>query len=117
MNNLSWFLYFAEILPNVGSFFLNLGALTCVCWCLFHIFTFEHDRPLYYITVEKKFFLKPLIAGVVAIVVFSLIPSKETIYLILGSEAGETIVTSAEGEEILRDIKTVIKQQIKTPLD
>lgn len=40
------------------------------------------------------------------------VPSKNTFYLIAGSEAGEAVITSPEGEEIIRDIKKIIKQQI-----
>jgi hypothetical protein len=42
-----------------------------------------------------------------------LIPSRDTIYLIAGSEVGEIVVNSPEAREILNNVKTVIKQQIK----
>jgi len=42
----------------------------------------------------------------------AIIPSKDTIYLVAGSEAGEAVVTSQEGKEILNDIKEVIRYQL-----
>lgn len=56
--------------------------------------------------------LSPLIfflASAVAI----LLPSKESMYLIAGSEAGEMVVTSEAGKEMLNDIQAVIKGQLE----
>ena len=54
-----------------------------------------------------------LIWGVLLIVFSSLLPSKEAVYLIAGSEAGEAVVTSDTGQEILDDIQAVIKHQLQ----
>ena len=48
----------------------------------------------------------------IGITMATLTPSKETIYLIAGSEAGEAVVTSAEGQEIINDIRLIIKGQL-----
>jgi hypothetical protein len=54
-----------------------------------------------------------ILALSVGMLLFStLIPSKETIYLIAGSQAGEAVVTSESGQEILNDIHEVIKHQL-----
>lgn len=54
-----------------------------------------------------------LIWGVILVVFSSLLPSKEAVYLIAGSEAGEAVVTSDTGQEILDDIQQVIKHQLQ----
>ena len=53
----------------------------------------------------------PSILVVFAIAI--LIPSKETIYLIAGSEAGEYVVSTPEAQEIITDIHTIIKKQLE----
>ena len=56
---------------------------------------------------------KRYLAGALFFVFLSaIIPSKETIYLIAGSESAEFVVTSEEGKEILSDIKDVIRAQL-----
>lgn len=62
----------------------------------------------------QKYHPRPwLIWGVVLVVFSSLLPSKEAVYLIAGSEAGEAVVTSDTGQEILDDIQEVIKYQLQ----
>lgn len=105
MNSLSWFLYLAEVVPRIGGLFGVSTAVLLITGLAWVLFTAEIGRP------------PPFIAFVVAIVVSAIlatiVPSKETIYLIAGSEAGEYVVTSPEGQEIINDIKTIIKAQIK----
>jgi hypothetical protein len=40
-------------------------------------------------------------------------PSSKTVYMIAGSEAGEQVVNSEEGKEILSNIKTILNSYIK----
>jgi hypothetical protein len=42
-----------------------------------------------------------------------LVPSKNTIYLIAGSEIGETVVRTPEAQQMLSDIREVIQSQLK----
>jgi hypothetical protein len=115
MNGLSWFLYFADILPNLGAF------------AIFIAFVFGIISVVYTITKAvanagdndaKAFVEVPIIKysiGIFVVAAFLAIamPSKETIYLIAGSEAGEYVVKTPEAQEILTDIKEVIKLQLE----
>jgi MFS family permease len=105
MNSLSWFLYLAEVIPNIGGLFVAIAALLAIAPPIWGLFTPEIGRP------------PPIALFAVAIVVSTIIaiiiPSKQTIYLIAGSEAGEYVITSPEGQEIINDIKSIIKSQIE----
>lgn len=124
MNKLSLFLYMADIVPGLLLPILipitAIAIVTCmmvfvgIVWCA-NEYLDTHDREKaesYYnrVTHHAKWII-PLFLFVS--IIQSLIPSRETIYLIAGSEVGEIVVNSPEAREILDDVKTVIKQQIK----
>jgi hypothetical protein len=113
MNNLSWFLYIADVLPYVGS------LLTLVCCLLLPILF------IWFLIVsginsdiddKDKHFGKPSQANFIWVSVFllfaSFIPSKETIYLIAGSEAGEYVAETEAGQAILNDVQEIIQIQL-----
>jgi hypothetical protein len=112
MNSLSWFLYLAETISNLQEFMffilvvwgsvLGLYVFMCLLYTVL-----EGERPKY--TPEMWMFVAFIILGVFA----NLIPSKNTIYLIAGSEVGEVVVTSEEGQAILNDIHEVIRAQLE----
>lgn len=110
MNNLSWLLYFAEVAGRLGSvagmvtFFMGFGLLGIIFW---YFFSLDEDFH-----VPKPPIKSYLVAFVVTLLIAIATPSKETIYLIAGSEAGEAVVTSEGGQEILNDIQQVIKHQL-----
>lgn len=122
MNNLSWFLYFADVLPSLSSLSGVAGLVFTAFFIVYVIFVVssetwpcnsveENQRVLdreKNLPSKFKWLSVPLFLFVLAV----LIPSKETIYLIAGSEAGEAVVTSEEGQEILSDIREVVSYQL-----
>ena len=110
MNSLSWFLYLASVLPSVSNviFFFAILMILIVALTAFMFFISEGELNGF-----KMFnWVRTSVIAVILMVMSSFIPDKNTIYMIAGSEAGEAVVTSVEGQEILNDIKTIIKQQI-----
>lgn len=106
MNGLSWFLYLADVVPNVGQ----ASVIYLIFGGLMGGFVLAFMR----IELEKEIPIKTFIASLfLALIISVLVPSKDTIYLIAGSEAGEYVVTSPEGQEIINDIKAIIKSQIE----
>lgn len=129
MNSLSWFLYFAEVVPSIAKLILALSLIGLLAvFVLLFVANFttanRWDSPE---TVEQKIAFKKFVFGkfwkvvisacIAGLFISALIPSKTTLYLIAGSEAGGTVVTSEEGKEVLNDIKLIIKQQIKSYKD
>lgn len=120
MNSLSWFLYLAEVLPSLAK---TVGVFTGVLIVGITLVSFfrtmavlESGMGLSARKVEYKsiwgFWGKTVIPLLILGTLMTLIPSRDTIYLIAGSEAGEAVVTSEAGQEILNDIQEVIRYQL-----
>lgn len=115
MNTLSWFLYLADVINTVQGVFifggvasiLFLGAKT-IYVTSFNDMSINRDRqkPL-------PSFWKNISLAMLMFALAGLIPSKETVYMIAGSELGETAVTSERGERIMNDIETILDLQIE----
>jgi len=111
MNGLSWFLYLADTLPKIGEGALLIGVLICIiggvflaAWAVAFLSEDTKAPPPW-----RPYIISMAILFFVAV----LIPSKETIYLIAGSQAGEYVVNTPEAQEILNDIHAVIRAQLE----
>lgn len=120
MNNLSWFIYLADVVQGVKPLLIVpsiIGLVTIAVWIICIASENSERRP--YKGMESIEYPKFWIFTVIIISLFnftlaSFIPSKETIYLIAGSEAGEMVVKSPEAQEILSDVKEVLKGQLES---
>lgn len=112
MTNLSWFLYLADILSNLADVFA-IGAAFLICGgLLYALFTSmindeKGDRRSY------KGAIASVIAGVVLIGLTIPIPSKQTLYTIAAVEVGNVVVNSAEGKEVLDEVRKRILSELK----
>lgn len=119
MNNLSWFLYLADVSQGFLDFPLFIMGLVVFSLLSATIGlliggTFEEHREM--IEYSNKFgrhLYWTIPVFFLMYLVTCAIPSRETFYLVAGSELGQQVVTSPEAKEIFDDIRTVIKQQIK----
>lgn len=111
MNSLSWFLYLAEVtdsLKGVSIFFSIMFGIAFVFWLAAKAFS-GHDKEA--MDLVRSTWFVPWVFSIATL--FAVItPSKGTLYLIAGAEAGEMVVTSEAGQEILNDIKEVIQFQL-----
>ena len=116
MNGLSWLLYFAEVSENISGalgVLSILSAIVAMAFWLLHILVPSHDQ-------SKNFYeLAPKYAKTAA-VVFTLslagllLPSQNTVYLIIASESAEMIVTSESGQKMLGDIQEIVSLKLDT---
>lgn len=108
MNSLSWSIYLASIVGGLAGTLVIIFIVTSlilIFWVISHkVSPNDCSTPSYGMLIPL------IIIGFIGL----LLPDKQTIYLIAGSEAGESVVTSEEGQEILNDIHLVIKQQLKS---
>lgn len=118
MNSLSWFLYFASVLPQImiAPILLTLGAMIVLggIGCSERECGYRGDEQWqrgYKLHKFVAFVLAPLFS--LFVVIATIIPDKETLYLIAGSELGQQVIETPEAREVFNDIKTIIKQQIK----
>ena len=125
MNNLSWFLYIADVLYQQAGFIGFLCIATPFAYLLSRLVTVmwadnnwswddetvkrrkkaEMSRP--FITTYK-FFIYPLIG----IFLLSFVPNKDTFYLIAASEAGEMVVNTPEAQEIMSSLQEILNVQL-----
>lgn len=116
MNSLSWLIYIAEVVQNLRGVFIatsvvSAGAIALVV-VMYAIMATDGDiAPGSWKKPIKWVWIVFLFASISA-----LTPSASTVYMIAASEAGEAIVTSPDGEEMLGDLKQIIRQKIKKEL-
>jgi len=123
MNTLSWTLYLVDVIYSAASFFTFLCVVSILVGvCYLFVCAVRHTPPHFGYEDEeeaKVFFsggwkkLLPLITYPLIVLFFlQLVPSKETAYLILASEAGEYAATTEDGEAIISDLKEIIQVQL-----
>ena len=118
MNNLSWLLYLADVLPTASGWLTGLCSFTLVL-STFLFFAFGMTG---FFGEEQKYLSNPkywsefaftaafarrcrklwvvMTAAVLVIVGCLLIPSKETFYLIAASQTGEEVLKTPEAAKI-----------------
>lgn len=115
MNTLSLFLYIADVISRVQGLFAFGAVIVGVSWLLRVVITgFNNDCE--YDEKKKKPYPNPFRPAILfALFAFTacIIPSKETMYLIAGSEIGEVVVTSPEGQEVFKETKDAILRVVK----
>lgn len=115
MNDLSWFLYFADVVgnlrPTLGVCTVFAGFATAILSTTLIATSDGYSNEVNLTTKKVLRIVAPFF--IVILLVATLIPSRETVYMIAGSQAGEFVVNSPEGKEILGDIKEVIKHQLE----
>lgn len=116
MNSISWFLYLADVIPSLAKVFgvsgIILSIILVIAWfiCLVSLGDSDFDGCRTSVKSLSKW-LVPV--AFTLIIIATIIPSRQTIYLIAGSEVGQVVVETPEAREIFNDIRTIIKQQIK----
>jgi len=113
MNNLSWFLYFSDLVSKI--YWVSLIS-TLLFFCIWFIlppkgkepFGSSHPHPFMGFEYAKI----PLVVAVISSFMWFILPSKDTIYLIAGSEASEAVVSTPEARAILNDVQEVIRSQL-----
>ncbi|PHS03646.1 MAG: hypothetical protein COA78_17505 [Blastopirellula sp.] len=119
MNTLSWFLYASEVIPSTAQLVNNISLFTFAGLVLFYsvfiMYIYSELREDKRGEALKALypFKKYIVLSLFILVAVQLTPSKETIYLIAGSEAGEYVVETEAGKAILSDIQEIIKLQLE----
>ena len=129
MNNLSIFIYLAELIPAIGhmcvlfAFLASGGILVSFMLRDFNntVYSFDTEQEI----ENKKSVVKLANKGlkafpiviVVCIVIATIIPSRQTIMMIAASEFGETLYKSDQIQEILNPASKLLKSFIKEELD
>lgn len=122
MNDLSIFIYLAAVFETIRDLSFPVfffGALICAGFVVGYFIAGDKDFVSLKGHREEKqaFFVTCLKNTLIGIGIYTLsylfVPSKETMYLMLGSEVGEELILSEEAGKV-RDI---INQELDTLLD
>ena len=113
MNSLSWFLYLADVIGNVKGvlilFAIIFGAGS-FGWLFAKGWVAADDDD----SARKFAHFMRFVPWLFVFAAFtaSAIPSRETIYMIATSEAGEMVVNTPEAKEIMSDLKEILNIQL-----
>lgn len=117
MNNLSIFLWLADVLPTLGGVLLFIGGfctLLFVITSVFRYFSIVDPECREEIRDAIKYIWRSfLIFGPVLLLIGLLIPSKQTIYMIGASQAGEYIIQLEEVQELGGEVGGLAKDTIE----
>lgn len=116
MNTLSWMIYAADALGNVKGLLMAIGiislAVGLIAMMVLAIGGADGDVEPGSWKKPLRFSWIPIASGLFAAV----LPSSTTVYMIAASEAGEAIVTSQDGKEMLSDVQSLIRKKLKEAL-
>lgn len=107
MNNLSLLLYLSDVLYSTA---FGIGMILSVFWGIYAVVVIACGPDFEDVPKPKTPWL--WVTGVL-LVFLALIPSKETFYLIVASEAGETVVNSPDAKELMKDVREVLDAQLE----
>ena len=108
MNSLSWFLYFADIVGNLQGLLVTVAILGGTA-SLMTFFGWLMQQDLYgedsdLVKTFRSLTSKLVPVAVICSILAAIIPSRETLYLMAGSEIGESVVNIPEAKAIMNDI-------------
>lgn len=116
MNSVSWFLYFTDVVGNLGILLTGV-TVTSICGAVVAAFIFG------FCIIEEEDTKTPLKAlkWSVAILAISslsnvLLPSKNTLYAIAASQVGEQVIKNEAVQGIANDATKALQQWIKKQL-
>lgn len=129
MNNLSIFIYLAELIPSIGHMCVLFACLAAagifVCFMLRDlnntVYSFDskediENKKSTVSSANKGLKVFPIVI-VVCIAVATIIPSRQTIMMIAASEFGESIYKSDQIQDILNPASKLLKSYIRDELE
>ena len=105
MNTLTWFIYWADVLPSLAK------GLTILFLCSFIISVFINAYHLIERKCKKYIWMSFLCAFM--LLLSSFIPSQNTLYAIAASEMGEDVYKSEQGQKIVKQLSDWVESQLK----
>lgn len=116
MNTLSWLLYLAEVLHNLGIFLGIIGMIACLIGgaaTLVSAVDKSSSYPCEGVDTVIKISSRILIAGLFALALSMLLPSKQAMYMIAVSEMGEEATKTAEFAKVRKIINEYLDEALE----
>jgi hypothetical protein len=112
MNNLSWLLYFGDIVNNIQGLcgaVIAIGGIASICLTAAFFSTLAgYQKEEHQVIAKWLRRILTIISLAGLIVVF--VPSKQTIYLIAASETGEQVLNSPTGQKAVAAINRYLDE-------
>ena len=125
MNDLSWFLYLADVIPPIGHarMFIGVGSVLFM-FAVTGAASMDADLAEKYPNVSKKEAARADVAFsflkrghrwafiIIIMLVGALIPSQKAMYLIMGSEISEEVINSETGKRVQKAINKKLDEYL-----
>ena len=105
MNTLSWFIYWADVLPSLAKGLTILSLFSLLISVFINIYLLLENNC-------KKYIWVPFLCAFV-LLFSSFIPSQNTLYAIAASEMGEEVYKSEQGQKIVKQLSDWVEAQLK----
>lgn len=126
MNQLSWTIYLAQVVPNLVGLLVTLSWLLFLPFMAYAFFCLVNNGATYWHDTDEekkakrewfseKKYLPPkwFVTLILCMwVVAAIAPNRQTIYMIAASQAAESVVASELGEELMGDLREILSYQI-----
>lgn len=115
-----WALYWIDILSNLPGNILRglfFGAIAAVVILIAHgIYNTDssYESRIPADTIKRRMLWLPLLLVVLPALLLSFVPSKQTMHLMLGVKATDTIVNSETGQKVQKIINEKLEEYLKT---
>lgn len=111
MNNLSWMIYLANAFDTSVKVLVTSIVFIGIGLVISTVVTSATEER--FIPPKKRYILSLILLGFFT----SLIPDRDTMYMIVASESAGVIVESQEAKETLSLVKAVIDKQLRSILE
>ena len=109
MNTLSLLIYLSEVIYSLGTFVVIGLTLSWGFYAFYRVMHWlDHDDAAPVLPSNKWLWVSGL-----CLLLLVIIPSKETFYLIVASEAGEAVMKTPEAQDLLSDVKEILNIQLE----
>ena len=109
MNTLSLLIYLSEVIYSLGTFVVIGLTLSWGSYAYYRVMRWvEGDKATPVLPSNKWLWVSGL-----CLLLLVIIPSKETFYLIVASEAGEAVMKTPEAQDLLSDVKEILNIQLE----
>lgn len=111
-NNMAWYIYLIYLVETLKNLFCTIGGISIIGLTIWGLLGFMTDGPL-----PKKWMC---IVSSCILFIGIILPSKSTLYTMVGIELAEKVVTSEPVQNIADDtldIITLYLEKVKTELE
>lgn len=91
-----WIIYFAALAGNIAGLLLIFCVLTFFAGLIFGIIQYVDEKP----ALAKKVMTRTAIACIIMGIFVAIIPSKQTIYMMIGADAAINLSHTPEADKV-----------------